>query len=148
MAILRTAGRTGRRPGTAARPTGPASPVRRGRRGRCGRARAGTGRPGRAVPAGRLRPGRWRWPGCGHCGTGPAGCRCRRGSAAPGTGDATRWSARPSRTVRPGRASGRIRSSGDLPPARAPRPGGRIASVAHGGVTSSEIVALAAGACL
>lgn len=133
--------RSGRRTAVARAPrAGPASrPARRPRSGPRTYRRIWSAR---AVAP---RPGRRRFPGPVPAAADDARRRCRPGNAGPETAAATRSSARPSRTARRDRATGRRSrdsSGGPVVHGRAPVVGSR--PLAHGDVTSSEMVALGA----
>lgn len=98
----------GRPPGVP-RPAGDAAPRGCGRGGRPGHPRSGRCRfrRGGSARAGAPWPGRQRRLVRAGRAAGCARCRCRRGSAGRGTEDATRSSARPSRTAWRGGATGR-----------------------------------------
>ncbi len=99
----------GRPPGAPRRAVGGAVPRRSGRGGRPVPSRSDRCRSRRdgSAPAGALWPGRQRQLARAGRAAGCARYRCRRGSAGRGTEDATRWSARPSRTARRGGATDR-----------------------------------------
>ncbi|RAN94334.1 hypothetical protein GUI43_06530 [Micromonospora noduli] len=108
----RPVSRPARRPPRNGRavPVPPVVRLTRTGRGRC--------RPGGWAPA--VAPRRDRTPTRGHAVAADAACRCRRRNAGRGTGGATRWSARPPRTVRSGLTTGRCSGRSSVEPVATP----------------------------